>query len=145
MLEAAVVVQRINGDSTDYSPDVLRSSTPMQMQDFEMELEQEQRYIYPTEFSDNDEEVRDLPIRVTRSSSRLREPQFSDDYEIELAQQQMDPTEFSDNDKKIITPKKVKAVEKMGIRRRPRIKKNTMKLPAVVDQEEHGEESSLNY
>lgn len=73
---------------------------------------------YRREFSDNDEIEEEVPLRPTRntrSSSRLKDPQLSEDEEW--------------------IPEKVKVVRKTGVRRRPNIKK-TVKLPDLPDQDE---------
>lgn len=85
-----------------------------------MEVEENQeQYNYRTEFSDNDEIREEIPLRATRntrSSSRLKDPQMSDDEEW--------------------IPEKVKVVKKTGVRRRPNIKKAATKLPDLPDQDE---------
>ena len=120
-------VLEANNDFTDHNPlDVLRNSTPLPIQDYQYEMEVEENiepFNYPTEFSDNDEIEEEMPLRTTRStrsSSRLKDPQLSEDEEW--------------------IPEKVKVVKNAEVRRRPNIKKVKGKLPKLPDQDEEEEE-----
>lgn len=120
------VVGKAKDDSTD-APDVMRNSTPIPIQDYPYEMEVEGTFEnnYRTEFSDTDEVdlLEEIPLRATRStrsSSRLKDPQPSEDEDW--------------------MPEKVKVVRKTGVRRRPNIKKASKTLPELVDHDEEEEE-----